>query len=432
MDSGAPINLVVTKLTAPTPPAELVGRPRLEQALFDAVSAPTVRVVLISAPAGSGKSTLVAGWLDRADSCAWLQLDSADRDPARFWGHAVAALGRAVPDVEASVGPAVAQSGADSAPLVETLANALAASGEPAVLVLDDYHLVNNPAIDAAVEQLIETAPHNFTLVVCTRLDPPLRLSRMRVRGQLAEIRAGDLRFEPDEAATLLEHRGASSTRQHVEALCERTEGWAAGLVLAELSLAGAVDRDAFVEDFRGDDRLVVDYLTDEFLSQASQGDRHRYLTTSILDELSGPLVDAVCDCDDGTAWLQATAATNQLLIGLDRSRNWFRYHHLLRDMLRLEAHQVLEVDQLHHRAGQWHRTNGNLDRAADHLLAAGELRNAADVIADYSMDLLDRGQSDTLDRYLAQLGRFCGPIRSASLSTCGFTLPADESTMPM
>ncbi len=404
MDRGAAVNLVATKLTAPTPPAELINRERLERALDAAVADPAVRMVLISAPAGSGKSTLAAEWSGHRN-CGWLQVDPADRDPARFWGHVVAALGRAVPDIEAALNPAVPGSGADAAPLIEALTNALDASGAPVALVVDDYHVIDNPAVDAGVEQLVGFAPQNFTLVMCSRLDPPLPLARLRVRGHLAEIRAEDLRFEPDEAAELFMHRGGTTERRHIEALCERTEGWAAGLVLADLSLAGAADRDAFLENFRGDDRLVVDYLTDELLSQATDADRRRYLETSILDEMSGPLIDAVCDCTDGSSWLRATADGNQLLIGLDRSRQWFRYHHLLRDMLRLEAEVAVQVDELHRRAGRWHRVNGDLDRAAEHLLAAGELEVAADVIAEHSMDLLNRGQAATVAGYLDRLG---------------------------
>ncbi len=407
MESGAAVNLVATKLTAPTPPTRLVGRPRLEESLGRAVADPGVRVVLVSAPAGSGKSTLVASWLESGDSPAWLQADAADRDPARFWGHLVAALGRVLPGVEAAVGPAIPGSGSDAGPLVEGVTNQLAATASPVALVIDDYHLIDNSVIDDAVEQLIELAPENFTLVVCTRFDPSLRLSRLRVRGQLAEIRAHDLRFATDEASVLLQQRGTTPDAHQVEALCERTEGWAAGLVLAGMSLAASADGDAFIAAFQGDDRLVVDYLTEEFLSGISTADRDRLLRTSVLDRLCGPLIDAVCETTDGSEWLHETAASNQLLVSLDRTGTWYRYHHLLGDLLRLEAERNLgaELSELHDRAGRWHRAHGSAHDAVEHHLAGGHFSKAADLIYDEATELMNRGQLRTVRGQIDRLG---------------------------
>ncbi len=407
MESGSAVNLVATKLTAPTPPTQLVDRPRLEESLGRAVADPGVRVVLVSAPAGSGKSTLVASWLDSREDHAWLQADAADRDPARFWGHVVAALGRVLPGVEAAVGPAVPGSASDAGPLVEGVANELAAATSPAVLVIDDYHVVDNSVIDDAVDQLIEIAPETFTLVVCTRFDPSLRLSRLRVRGQLAEIRAHDLRFATDEASALLQQRGTTPDARQVEALCERTEGWAAGLVLVGMSLAASVDGDAFIAAFQGDDRLVVDYLTEEFLSGISAADRDRLLRTSILDRLCGPLIDAVCETTDGSEWLRETAASNQLLVSLDRTGTWYRYHHLLGDLLRLEAERTMgaELADLHDRAGRWHHTRGNAHDAVEHHLSGGHFPKAADLIYDEATELMNRGQLRTVRGQIDRLG---------------------------
>ncbi len=334
-------DLVATKLTAPTLPAQLIDRPRLDAVLDAAVADPSVRVVLVSAPAGSGKSTLVAGWQAARDDCAWLQADPADRDPARFWGHLIGALASLVPDIAETVGPAVSSAAGDAGPLLERLVNTLA-SGAPATLVIDDYHLVANPAIDEAIESLIGLAPPTFMLVLATRIDPSIRLSRLRVRSQLAEVRADALSFAPTEAHLLLRDADPDVTVGHADALCERTEGWAAGLVLAGLSLRASDDHDAFVQAFQGDDRLVVDYLTGEYLSQVDEANRTRMLRTAILDRMCGPLIDAVCGTSDGARWLNETAATNQLLISLDRTGTWFRYHHLLGDVLRLDADQSL------------------------------------------------------------------------------------------
>lgn len=407
MEAESAITLVATKLTAPTPPTHFVARPRLEATLDHAAADATVRVALVSAPAGSGKSTLVAAWQHQRSNCAWLQIDPADRDAARFWAHVVAALAEVAPGIAEALQSSITRSAFDPDPLIDRLVNELATS--PAItLVIDDYHLATSPAIDSAVERFIELAPETLTLVLLTRIDPSIRLSRLRMNGRLVEVRAADLRFFENEAAGLLDHERMDSleaTREHARVLCDRTEGWAAGLVLARLSLLASDDRSAFVETFRGDDRLVVDYLTDEFLAQLSEAEQQRLLATSVLEEMSGPLINAVCDCTDGVDWLEDLASRNQLVIGLGRSSEWYRYHHLLRDVLRMKAAASQPVEDLHRRAGAWHRAHGDLDRAAEHLLKTGDLDTAADVIASHSMQLLNLGQLGTVSGYLERLG---------------------------
>ena len=405
MEAAGGSDLVATKLMAPTLPAQLIARPRLDAVLGAAVADPVVRVVLVSAPAGSGKSTLIATWQAPRDDCAWLQADPADRDPARFWGHLIGALAGLVPDIAETVGPAVPSAAGDVRPLLERLVNALAAAAR-VTLVIDDYHLVANPAIDDAIESLIELAPPTFMVVLATRLDPSIRLSRLRVRSQLVEIRADALSFAPQEAQLLLRDADPDVTVGHADALCERTEGWAAGLVLAGLSLRASDDHDAFVQAFQGDDRLVVDYLTDEYLSQIDDADRTRMLHTAILDRMCGPLIDAVCGTTDGARWLDETAAANQLLISLDRTSTWFRYHHLLGDVLRLDADQsALDLADAHRRAARWHHKAGDAHDAVEHYLAAGELATAADLIYDEATDLMNRGQLRTVAGQVARLG---------------------------
>lgn len=409
MQERSAVTLVTTKLTAPSPPANLVDRPRLAAALDTAMDDPNRRVALVSAPAGSGKSTLVASWMaTRPEPTAWLQIDDADRDPARFWTYFVAALSSAAPELAELIRPAMAAAAGDPESLIGRMVNELSRQTESIIVAVDDYHLLANPVIDGGVERLIELAPPTLNLVLCTRVDPPLRLSRLRVRDQLTEIRADDLRFTSEEAGPVLAGRANGSVAaRHVEALCERTEGWAAGLVLAGMSLASATDHDSFVAAFQGDDRLVVDYLSDEFLSGISAEDRNRLLRTSVLDRLCGPLVDSVCDVSDGVSWLRETAESNQLVIGLDRTATWFRYHHLLRDLLRLEATMAIgdEIAELHRRAGVWHQAKGDLNSAVEHMLAAGELDIAADLIADNATKLLNGGHLFTVLRQLDQLG---------------------------
>lgn len=404
MESDGEMSLVATKLTPPATPGGLVDRTRLSDTLDAAAAEPAVRVVLVSAPAGSGKSTLLASWHRRRGNGAWVQADSADHDPARFWSYVVGALGGVLPGLEAAARPAVSAAGSDAGPLVERIAHVLAASA-PVVLVVDDYHLIDNPDVDAALERLIELAPETFLLVLGTRIDPGLRLSRLRVRSQLVEIRADELRFDAAEATRLLDNRHLTSDQ--AASLCERTEGWAAGLVLAGLSLDRSDDLDGFVKAFQGDDRLVVDYLTEEYLAGVGEADRQRMLESAVLDQMTGSLIDAVCGTDDGVRWLRTLASANQLVIGLDNTDTAFRYHHLLRDLLLLEAEHEIphRLADLHLAAARWHQEHGDTYRAIDHFISADDLVTAGDLIAVHATELLNDGQFSTVMALLARLG---------------------------
>ncbi|HAS13546.1 MAG TPA: hypothetical protein DCS55_24045 [Acidimicrobiaceae bacterium] len=238
-------------------------------------------------------------------------------------------------------------------------------------------------------------------------MDPPFRLGRLRVRGQVAEVRADDLRFAPDEAAGLLGDTGSGLDTELLVELCGRTEGWAAGLVLAGLSLQRSDDPQGFVDAFRGDDHLVVEYLRDELLTGLDSDDHRRLLETSVLDELSGDLIDAVTGTSGGAAWLQETARTNQLLVALDRTDTWFRYHHLLRDLLQLEAQASIapHLPELHRRAAAWFEAADDHGRAIAHRLAAGDLRDAARLLHVHGPWLLRAGQVETLSGLLGRLG---------------------------
>lgn len=407
MQDPAAVELVATKLSPPTPPSAVRHRPGLESRIAAAVDDARQRMVVVSAPAGSGKSTFVAAWLADGDvPFAWFQVDDADNDPARFWRYLVASIGTTQPDLVAALQPVVATAAADPEPVIERLANRLADVGH-FVIVLDDYHLVGRPATHEAMERLVELAPPNVTVVVVTRTDPPFRLGRLRVRGQLTEVRGADLRFGPDDAVTLLGPAAGALRDDQVTALCDRTEGWAAGLVLAGMSLAGAPDVDEFVSTFAGADRLVVDYLADEFLAHVDPDEELRLLRTSVLDQMTGPLVDAVLGSEDGAAWLRATSDQNQLLIGLDRTGDWFRYHHLLVDLLRREAADRLgdELPELHVRAGRWHAAHGSAHRGVEHLIAGGAPTEAADLIWHHATELLNGGELRTVGRQVARLG---------------------------
>ena len=425
MTEDSELGLAATKVQPPVPPRHVVHRSRLDAAL-DAAVDQQVPLVLVSAPAGSGKSTLLGLWLAaRSEAVAWLQVEELDSDPARFWAYLVQAIGRTQPELAAQLRPVVAGSSGDQDTVVPALVNRLTELSEGLVLVIDDYHLVEDERIHRGVERLVDLCPSKVTVVLATRMDPPFRLGRLRVRGRVAEIRADDLRFAPEEAAGLLGDTGAALDPELLIELCARTEGWAAGLVLAGLSLRASDDPEAFVVAFRGDDQLVVEYLRDELLADLDADEHRRLLETSILDELNGELVDAVTDTSGNGEWLRETARANQLLVPLDRTGTWFRYHHLLRDLLHLEALATLpdHLPELHRRAAAWFEAAGDDGRAIGHRLAGGDLDGAARLMRVHGPRLLRAGQIETLRSLLDRLGEVArGDLACAFLSGwCAF-----------
>ena len=399
--------LAATKLRPPASPTRLVQRSRLRDLLDDGV-ARSVALLLVSAPAGSGKSTLVAAWaLERVRPVAWLQVEESDSDPASFWSSLVAAIGRCRPDVTAVVGPLVIGSQGDERVVVPAIVNAVIDDSEPLLVVIDDYHLIDNASVHRGMERLIDLCPTQLTLVISTRVDPPFRLGRMRVRNRITEVRAEHLRFATDEATVLLGSAGRTLSPQRLDDLCSRTEGWAAGLVLAGLSLEHATDPDQFVDAFRGDDQLVASYLSDELLDTMGAGDRRRLLETAVLDHLAGPLINALTGSTDGTRWLADIANRNQLVICLDSTGEWFRYHHLLRDLLLLEAQRSIpeRLPELHARAAGWFESRGDRHRAVVHRFAAGDIPGAIQLMYIVGPDLLGGGQIRKLRGYLEQAG---------------------------
>ena len=415
--------LAATKLSPPTAPSRLVPRSRLD-VLLAASLASQIKLALVSAPAGSGKSTLLASWLTaRPESSAWLQIERSDSDPARFWVFLAEAVACVHSTLSASLEPLIVGSNGDAHVVVTALVNELAALPEPLIVVIDDYHLIENPSIHEGMERLIELCPPSVTIVLSTRVDPPFRLGRLRVRNQITEIRGSDVRFEPGEAAGLLSPE--TLDERLVERLVGRTEGWAAGLVLAGLSLQRASNAEQFVDAFHGDDQLVVDYMTDEFLAGESDDTRQRLLQTSVLEQFNGALVDAVTDTTGGSRWLLDTAKANQLLIGLDRTNTWFRFHHLFRDLLRLEAQQAIpeRLVELHQRAASWFEAAGDDHEAIGHHLAAGNDRAAVRLMYRVAPQLIADSQIDTLRNILANIGESArsDPVCALSWGWCDY-----------
>ena len=409
---GLPTPLLEIKLYVPRSQRGLVPRPRLSERLDRGIAS---KLTLVSAPAGFGKSTLLAEWLAAGPaaptsgrSAAWLSLDRGDNDPASFWTYVIAALRTVAPGVGAS---ALALLQAPQPPPMETvfttLLNDLGAIASDIVLVLDDYHVIDTRDVQDGMAFLLDHLPPRLHLVIATRADPALPLARLRARGELVEIRAAELRFTPDEAAAYLNGvMGLQLTARDVAALEGRTEGWIAALQLAALSMRGRDDVASFIAGFAGDDRYVVDYLVEEVLQRQSDHVQAFLLQTSVLSRLSGPLCDAVTGRGGGKAMLEALDRGNLFLVPLDDRRQWYRYHHLFADVLqaRLLDEQPDQVPDLHRRASAWYEQNGERSEAIDHALAGKDFETAADLV-ELAIPALRRGRQDaTLRRWLEAL----------------------------
>ena len=403
--------LLATKLHVPGLRPGFVLRPRLAERLDEGLGQ---GLVLVCAPAGYGKTVLLADWARRGQRpVAWLSLDAGDNDLARFWRHAVAALDRARPRVAEQVGPLLGPPAPPSfEPLVTALVNVLAAGpgADETLMVFDDYHLIDSPPVHESLRFLLEHRPPGLHVVLASRSDPPLALARLRVRGQLAEVRVGELRFTPGEAAELLQNvaarPGAVLPDAAVAALAGRTEGWAAGLQLAALSLRGRPDVAGFVAAFTGSNRYVLDYLAEEVLEQQSEQVRAFLLETSVLERLSGELCDAVTGRSGSQALLEQVERAGLFLLPLDEVRGWWRYHHLFADLLRARMmQQPSRVAQLHRNAAAWYEQHGLADDAIRHAAAAGDTTWAARLIEQhFDMVYYLRGEAVTIGRWLTSL----------------------------
>jgi LuxR family maltose regulon positive regulatory protein len=391
--------LLTTKLHLPRTRPGFVVRPRLTERLAGAADG---ELILVCAPAGFGKTALVADWARRSNlPVAWLSLDEADNDPARFWRHAAVALDAVCPGMAERVlgllgpSPPAAWEG-----LVTALVNELAQVTDEVALVVDDYHLISAPLVHASVEFLIEHLPASLRLVLASRADPPLPLARLRASGRLTEVRAADLRFTTEEAAKLLGGAvGPGLPEAAVATLVDRTEGWVAGLQLAALSLRSHADITAVVEGFSGGHRYVLDYLTEQVLDRQPTQLRAFLLETSILERLSGPLSDAVTGRSDSQALLEQAERANLFL------HPW-RYHHLFADLLqaRLQRERPARVAELHRAAAAWYEAQDLADDAIRHALAAGDATWAARLIERQLDARLLRWEGATLQRWLAAL----------------------------
>lgn len=404
MSAATPI--LTTKLYRPRTRADLVARPQLLDKLAAAARRP---LTLISAPAGFGKTTLLAAWLEeRGGRVAWLSLDEGDNDPIRFWTYCLAALQTVEPTLGVDLRPVLL---APQLPAIETiltpLLNDLAAQSQPLTLVLDDYHVIAAPAIHEAITFVVEHLPPLAHLVIAGRTNPPLPLSRLRARGQLAEIRAADLRFSGAEVAHFVrEVVGQPLSSTDIAALEARTEGWVAGLQLAGLSLRARSDISSFIQAFTGSHAYIIDYLVEEVLQRLPAETERFLIQTAVLDRFCGPLCEAVSGEPGAQRMLEQLERDNLFLIPLDTQRQWYRYHNLFADVLRHRLRQVQPalVAELHLRAARWLADNGWLSEAITHAFAAQTPEEAASLIEREAEATLKRGEYMTLQGWLGRL----------------------------
>lgn len=406
---GLPI--LATKLMLPRLRQGLVTRTRLARLLDAAAVQP---FTLVSAPAGFGKTTVVAAWAQEGPlPVAWLSLDAADNDPARFLRYLVAALQTLHPAFGRDLHAAIE---AGHAPPIEraviTLINELAALPTECLLVIDDFHQIDQGAIEAALQTLVEHQPPQFHLLIATREDPPLPLARLRARGQLVELRAGDLRFTPAETAAFLRQvMGLDLTPQQVAELDAHIEGWVAGLQLAGLSLQRSGDPAALIGGLSGGHHFILTYLTEEVLRRQPPEVQDFLLQTSILDRLCGSLCDAVCERDDSAAVLAHLYAANAFVVPLDDEHIWFRYHPLFRELLHSQLQRTRPdlLPVLHRRAAGWFEAQAQPSEivaaeAIDHTLAAGDHAHAVALLEQHARPLVLRGYAETVAGWLRRL----------------------------
>ncbi|NRS50597.1 LuxR C-terminal-related transcriptional regulator [Brevibacillus sp. HB2.2] len=414
------IPIVTTKLYMPPPRLKTVTRHQLIEQLNEGLNR---KLTVISAPAGSGKTTLVSEWLASGDRpFAWISMDEGDNDPARFFTYLFTALQNIGPNIGSGIYPLFhSPQPLPIELMISTLLHEIIAIPNPFVLVLDDYHVLKTGPLDDAISFLLERMPRQMHLVIATREEPRLPIARLRVRNQLNEVRASDLRFTYSEAAEFLEKvMGLELLPENIALLEARTEGWIAGLQLAALSIKEQIDVTTFLSTFSGSHHFILDYLVDEVLTKQSASTQAFLLHTSILDRLSGPLCDAVFSQSEmcsgsGQETLEFLERANLFIVPLDSERRWYRYHHLFADLLRQRLRQRFSstigeceriLAELHTRASIWYEDNGFEMEAFHHAVVANDLSRAARLVEGERMPLLFRGGVVPVLNWLESLPR--------------------------
>ena len=405
--------LLRTKLRLPVTRTELVARPRLQERIVQGLRVP---LTLITAPAGFGKTTLVASCVPgRGMPVAWLALDKNDNQAGRFLNYLVAALQEADHTIGTKAAQLAAAQQAPPETVLSSLINDLDTAGREIALVLDDYQFINSQAVHEEVAFLLEHCPHTLHMLIATRSDPPLPLARLRPRGQMVELRAADLGFtEPEAAQFLNDIMGLGLDAESVTVLEERIEGWIAGLQLAALSMRDRENVRGFIEGFSGTNRYILDYLLDEVLASQAPEIQRFLLCTSILERLTAPLCDAVLVDDEGSrsqsaSILEYLERANLFLAPLDDQRIWYRYHHLFADLLRTQlqqSHGDQGVARYHLRAAAWHEQNGLILEAIHHASMATDDEMVEQLIKQHYLEMINRGEMSWVRSWVGSLSK--------------------------
>jgi LuxR family maltose regulon positive regulatory protein len=365
----------------------------------------TKRVTVISAPPGSGKTSLLRSWAERSTSLrrvAFVSVERDEHDAQRFWAAVLDAIRSPAESIDRET-QAAATAALDGDQAVDSVVSQLAEQVEPVVLVIDDLHQLESAEAISQLERLLANLPSSARLVLSSRRDPPITLHQLRLADEIAEIRAGDLRFTEGETRDLLAASKVSLSDAGAAALHQRTEGWAAGLRLAVISLSGHPDPERFVADFSGTDRAIGEYLIAEMLERQPSEVQSMLLRTSLVDRINGELADLLAGRSGSVQMLLGLEDANAFVVSLDAQRTWFRYHQLLADFLRLELRRTLadEVPDLHRRAAGWFADHGEPIQAVRHTLAAGDWTDAARLVADHSFRWVLDGEAGTIDAVL-------------------------------
>lgn len=395
-----------SKIQPPEVRREWLDRP----ALVGRLSGTTARLILLSAPAGSGKTVLLSQWHTAPGSSrfAWATLDPSDNNPSRLWWKVINAMRRACPEFD--VDPPQVLMPRQGRVLLPALIARLGALRAPVVLVLDDYHLLTNPKCHTQVEGLLRDLPQSCQVVLMTRAMPPLELARLRASGEVTDIGVRELRFSRSEAGALVSAvAGVTLDGPDLSALLTRTEGWPAGVYLAALALQGHPSPHSFIDQFTGNHRFIADFLAEEVLNRQTPDVRQFLLRTSILDRFSAPLCDAVTGRVDSAGLIERLELENLFLSPADKHHVWYRYHHLFAQMLRgrlaREEPTPGLIPLLHQRASAWHRKAGSTEEAIAHALAAGDTDGAAELMTAHWHDFAAAGRIATVSDWLGLLG---------------------------
>lgn len=393
-----PSPLLTIKTNIPAPKGKLLDRPRLVDQIEQGMQS---NLVLVSAPAGFGKTTAVVSWIQVTDrNVAWLALDRDDNDPALFFRYLISTIQRLEPEFGLGIQLALeSQPNLQPDSLLANFINELAALDFPISLVFDDYHIIETEAIHRILKYLIQHIPFNANIVIISRIDPPIPLGRLRAGGELTEIRSKDLRFRADEGdAFFNDLMNLGLSKGEAAALHARTEGWIVGLQLAALSLRDREDKQAFIERFSGTHQYIIDYLLEEVLAGLPEGIKSFLYRISILDRFCAPLCDAMLDRSDSRRVISELAEIDLFLVPLDADDRWFRFHHLFVDFLRhASRHDQELLSKLHSRASEWFEAQGEPTEAILHRVRAGDYAEAARILESIGMQMLENSELSAL-----------------------------------